>query len=64
LKLLNISDIKKIDEFALNKHDKDQSLKEITSNSKSEEQKEKKEEQGVFNKLGKLIKKAIDCCIE
>lgn len=44
MKLLNVGDIKKIDEKALNKHDE--------------------EKKGFMGKLGALVKKAIDCCIE
>jgi len=44
LKLLNVSDVKKIDDNQLNVHD------------------EKKT--GFFGKLGDLVKKIIDCCIE
>lgn len=44
LKLLNVGDIKKIDDGALNKEDK--------------------EKKGFAEKLGALVKKAIDCCIE
>ena len=44
LKLLNVGDVKKIDESALNKHDE--------------------EKQGFMGKLGQLVKRAIDCCIE
>jgi len=44
LKLLNVGDIKKIDENALNKQDE--------------------EKKGFIGKLGALVKKAIDCCIE
>ena len=44
MKLLNIGDVKKIDEGAINKEDK------------------KKE--GFMGKLGNLVKRAIDCCIE
>ncbi len=44
LKLIDISDIKKIDDKALNKHDK--------------------EKKGFMGKLGELVKKVIDCCIE
>lgn len=44
MKLLNVGDIKKIDEGALNKKDA--------------------EKKGVMGKLGDLVKKAIDCCIE
>jgi hypothetical protein len=44
MKLLNVGDIKKIDDNAINKHDE--------------------EKKGFAEKLGELIKKAIDCCIE
>jgi len=44
MKLLDVGDIKKIDENALNKQDK--------------------EKKGFMGKLGELVKKAIDCCIE
>ncbi|MFA5744696.1 MAG: hypothetical protein WC887_00550 [Candidatus Paceibacterota bacterium] len=44
MKLLNVGNIKKIDEDALNKQDE--------------------EKKGFVGKLGTLVKKAIDCCIE
>jgi hypothetical protein len=44
MKLIKTSDIKKIDENALNKHDK--------------------EKKGFMGKLGELVRKVIDCCIE
>ncbi len=44
LKLLNIGDVKKIDNNAINKEDK--------------------EKKGFMGKMGELVKKAIDCCIE
>jgi len=44
MKLVGTKDIKKIDEKALNKHDKERT--------------------GFMGKLGELVKKAIDCCIE
>ena len=44
MKLIDISDIKKIDDNALNKHDQ--------------------EKKGFVGKLGYLVKKLIDCCIE
>ncbi len=44
MKLISAKDIKKIDEQAINKHDK--------------------EKKGFMGKLGELVKKAIDCCIE
>lgn len=44
LKMLDATQIKKIDEEAVNKHDT--------------------EKKGFLGKLGELVKKAIDCCIE
>ncbi len=44
MKLIKTSDVRKIDDNALNKHDK--------------------EKKGFLGKLGDLVKKAIDCCIE
>jgi len=44
MKLLNVGDIKKIDDNAINKQDE--------------------EKKGFMGKLGTLVKKAIDCCIE
>jgi hypothetical protein len=44
LKLVKTDDIKKIDDKAINKHDK--------------------EKRGFMGKLGALVKKVIDCCIE
>jgi hypothetical protein len=44
MKLLNVGDVKKIDDNALNKNDE--------------------EKKGFMGKLGSLVKKAIDCCIE
>jgi hypothetical protein len=44
MKLLNVGDIKKIDDKAINKNDA--------------------RKKGFMGKLGELVKKAIDCCIE
>jgi hypothetical protein len=44
MKLIKTGDIKKIDDGALNKHDK--------------------EKKGFMGKLGELVRKVIDCCIE
>ena len=44
MKLIDVKDIKKIDENALNKYDK--------------------EKKGFMAKLGELVKKAVDCCVE
>jgi hypothetical protein len=44
MKVVSTENVKKIDEAALNRHDK--------------------EPKGFMGKLGELVKKAIDCCIE
>lgn len=60
LKILDISDIKKIDDEALNKHDNEKTLEKITETNPNLDN----EPSGTFDKLKKIIKKAIDCCIE
>lgn len=55
LGLVDVSDVKKIPEDALNKHDK------IKDSAPSETNKEKT---GLFSKLGDLVRKVVDCCIE
>lgn len=44
LKLVNIGEVKKIDENAINKNDKERS--------------------GFFGKMGEVVKRAINCCLE
>ncbi len=44
MKLINTDNVKKIDQQAINKHDK--------------------EKKGFTGKLGEIVRKAIDCCIE
>ncbi len=44
MKLINVGDVKKIDDDALNRHDTKKG--------------------GFMGKLGELVKKAIDCCVE
>jgi len=44
MKMIDLGDVKKIDDQALNKHDT--------------------EKKGFMGKLGELVKKAVDCCIE
>jgi midasin (ATPase involved in ribosome maturation) len=51
MKLLNVGDIKKIDDGAINKHDIEK--KNLPA-----------DRHGFAEKLGELVKKAIDCCIE
>jgi len=67
LKLIDVGDIKKISDGALNKNDdkninnRNNDAKKINSEDNSENNKEKN---GIMGKLGTLVKKAIDCCIE
>ncbi len=58
MKLLNIGDVKKIDDVSLDINDKDSSL--VSQKLEASENTNK----SFFGKLGGLIKKAIDCCIE
>ena len=51
MKLLNVGDIKKINDNALNKED-------------TEKKPASSADRGFMGKLGSLVKKAIDCCIE
>jgi hypothetical protein len=51
MKVVNTTDVKKIDGEALNKHDQDK--KSLPAGR-----------QGFMGKLGELVRKAIDCCIE
>ena len=68
LKLINVGDIKKISDDALNKNDDKKIngdncdvVKKIDNEDISMKDKEKS---GLMGKLGTLVKKAIDCCIE
>ncbi|MDP2741126.1 MAG: hypothetical protein Q8O66_00340 [bacterium] len=63
LGVVSMGDIKKIDDGALNKEDKEFSLTDnsnLTDNSSDSKNKEK----GFMGKLGNLVKKIVDCCIE
>ncbi len=51
MKLIDVGDIKKIDDGALNRHDTEK--KGLPAGSR-----------GFMGKLGELVKKAIDCCVE
>ncbi|MFA6171408.1 MAG: hypothetical protein WCW77_05530 [Patescibacteria group bacterium] len=50
LKVIGVEGVKKIDEDAINKHEAENTPKA--------------ERKGFMGKLGELVKKAIDCCIE
>lgn len=60
LNLINTDDIKKIDELALNKHD----VVKDSIAPKKENKEVGTQENTFLGKLGDLVKKAIDCCIE
>ncbi|MFH1188574.1 MAG: hypothetical protein V1652_01880 [bacterium] len=67
MKLLNVGDIKKIDDGALNKRDSKQKTVHVSKGGGEESKKEGDmtvENHGIMGKLGELVKKAIDCCIE
>jgi hypothetical protein len=49
LKAVKLNDLEKIDDESINKHDDEKMLKDKNN---------------IFKKLGDLVKKAIDCCIE
>jgi hypothetical protein len=59
LNLIDVKDVKKIPEEALNKHDKIKDTAPKASDSNLQPKKT-----GLFGKLGDLVRKAIDCCIE
>ncbi|TSC96406.1 MAG: Uncharacterized protein Athens071426_185 [Parcubacteria group bacterium Athens0714_26] len=58
MKLIKTSDIKRIDENAINKHDYEKGGLLADRHSQPVSQR------GFLGKLGDLVKKAIDCCIE
>lgn len=60
LNLIKTEDIKKIDELALNKHD---TVKDVAP-QKTEKEATSAKPNTFMGKLGDLVKKAIDCCIE
>jgi hypothetical protein len=70
MKLINTDDIKKIDENALNVHDQEKNFtphsKRPTAGADIEEKKDPVQEKnkGFMGKLGELVRKAVDCCLE
>lgn len=60
---ISTNDIKKIDDGALNKEDKEFSLAN-NSGPAADPNLQKNKEKGFMGKLGGLVKKIIDCCIE
>jgi hypothetical protein len=59
LNLISAGDVKKINEEALNVHDK-----LAKSPEKVDPANQKEQRTGFFSKLGDLVKKAVDCCLE
>jgi hypothetical protein len=71
MKLINTDDIKKIDDGAMNRHDNEKKAPDQNSspiqgfNSEKSEAKNSPSQGGGFMKrLGVLVKKAVDCCLE
>ncbi|HRZ95288.1 MAG TPA: hypothetical protein P5262_01840 [Candidatus Moranbacteria bacterium] len=64
MKIIKTDDIKKINEGALDKHDKENIIAKITEKKEEESKKEDKNKTGFMGKMRLLVKKAIDCCIE
>lgn len=59
MKLLSTADLQKIDENALNKHDDKKNSDNPNSNTS-----DNSKQNGFMSKLGDLVQKVIDCCIE
>jgi hypothetical protein len=66
MKIIKTDDIKKIDEGAINKHDKEKNTltKAAEKNIEDEKENSAKENPGFMGKMRELVRKAIDCCIE
>jgi hypothetical protein len=68
MKIIKTGDIKKIDDDAINRHDHEKNFssgkKEITSNKALINPGKAEPRSGFMGKLGELVRKAIDCCIE
>jgi len=66
MKIIKTDDIKKIDDEAMNKHDKVNAENKNMASSQSVAPKaeEKQVKSGFLGKMGELVRKAIDCCIE
>jgi hypothetical protein len=61
MKIVDTSDLKKIGDDKLNVHDEPKVEKDNVSKISNDASKTSK---GLMGKLGELVKKAIDCCIE
>jgi hypothetical protein len=66
MKIIKTDDIKKIDDEAMNVHDKKDSTTEHAkeNNSVKNISENKPVRSGFLGKMGELVRKAIDCCIE
>jgi nitrogen fixation-related uncharacterized protein len=64
MKLIQTDDLKKIDDNALNKQDQEGILAEENENNDKEEKDEPEKKKSLGGKLGDLVRKVIDCCIE
>ncbi|MFA5871484.1 MAG: hypothetical protein WC858_02065 [Parcubacteria group bacterium] len=66
MKLINTNDIKKIDETSINVHDQGKvSSQNISSSAeKTDNSSSKNVSKSFMGKLGELVRKAVDCCLE
>lgn len=67
MKIIKTDDIKKIDGESLNKHDHEKNLnseKKTLAADNEQDKKTTEQKPGLMGKLGELVRKAIDCCIE
>jgi hypothetical protein len=68
MKIIKTDDIKKIDDEALDRHDSEKNFSsgenEIVINKTAKNPEKTAPRSGFMGKLGELVRKAIDCCIE
>lgn len=64
LKILDIGEVKKIKDQALNKHDKENTLEKLSEKETENDQDGNEKSGSALKRLGYLVKKAIDCCRE
>ncbi|HPN96762.1 MAG TPA: hypothetical protein PLK35_03265 [Candidatus Moranbacteria bacterium] len=66
MKIIKTDDIKKIDEDAVNVHDKKEEAVKMASDNKPAQVKDENKpvKSSFLGKMGELVRKAIDCCIE
>lgn len=63
MKIVDLGEIKKIDDGALDKHDKDKTLLAVAEKGAAEG-KSSAADKGFLGGLKELVRKAVDCCIE